>query len=73
MVYVEAEEVEETIPVQDMSELSGDSFASPAGETEENMDKQTILLIEDNEDMLQVLVDMLSPLYKVKIAMNGQE
>lgn len=73
VVYVEAEEVEETIPVQDMSELSGDSFASPAGETEEILDKQTILLVEDNEDMLQVLVDMLSPLYKVKIAMNGQE
>ena len=57
VVYVEAEEVEETIPVQDMSELSGDSFASPAGETEEILDKQTILLVEDNEDMIQVLVD----------------
>ena len=73
VVYVEAEEAEETIPVQDMSELSGDSLASPADETEEILDKQTILLVEDNEDMLQVLVDMLSPLYKVKIAMNGQE
>lgn len=73
VVYVEAEDAEETIPVQDMSELSGDSLASPAGETEEILDKQTILLVEDNEDMLQVLVDMLSPLYKVKIAMNGQE
>lgn len=73
VVYVEAEEAEETIPVQDMSELSGDSLASPADETKEILDKQTILLVEDNEDMLQVLVDMLSPLYKVKIAMNGQE
>lgn len=73
VVYVEAEDAEETIPVQDMSELSGDSLASPAGETEEILDKQTILLVEDNEDMLQVLVDMLSTLYKVKIAMNGQE
>lgn len=73
VVYVEAEDAEETIPVQDMSELSGDSLALPAGETEEILDKQTILLVEDNEDMLQVLVDMLSPLYKVKIAMNGQE
>lgn len=73
VVYVEAEDAEETIPVQDMSELSENSFASPADETEEILDKQTILLVEDNEDMLQVLVDMLSPLYKVKIAMNGQE
>ena len=73
VVYVEAEDAEEFIPMQDMSELSGDSLASPAGETEEILDKQTILLVEDNEDMLQVLVDMLSPLYKVKIAMNGQE
>ena len=35
--------------------------------------KETLLLVEDNEELLQALVDLLSPLYRVVIAMDGKQ
>ncbi len=35
--------------------------------------KSTLLLVEDNEELLQALVDLLSPLYRVAIAMDGKQ
>lgn len=35
--------------------------------------KYTILIVEDNEEILTMLVDMFSPLYQVHIAHNGRE
>lgn len=35
--------------------------------------KDCVLLVEDNEDLLQILTSLLSPLYRVVIAMNGKE
>lgn len=36
-------------------------------------DKPCILLVEDNEELLQILIALLSPRYKVVIAMNGKD
>lgn len=36
-------------------------------------DKPCILLVEDNEELLQILISLLSPRYKVVIAMNGKD
>lgn len=33
----------------------------------------SILVVEDNEDLLDILTSLLSPIYKVSIAMNGKE
>ena len=35
--------------------------------------KDCVLLVEDNEELLQILTSLLSPLYRVVIAMNGKE
>ena len=43
-------------------------------QTDENENKKSrILIIEDNEELLQVLSSLLSPLYKVSIALNGKD
>lgn len=34
--------------------------------------RDCVLLVEDNEDLLQILTDLLSPLYRVIIAMDGK-
>lgn len=34
--------------------------------------KDVLLLVEDNEELLQALVDLLSPVYRIVIAMDGQ-
>lgn len=36
-------------------------------------DKDCVLIVEDNEELLQLLTDLLSPLYRVVIAMNGKD
>lgn len=42
--------------------------------TEEKTDcKDKILIVEDNEELLQVLLTLLSPLYRVTLATNGKE
>ena len=35
--------------------------------------KDCVLIVEDNEELLQILTSLLSPLYRVTIAMNGKE
>lgn len=35
--------------------------------------KDCILVVEDNEELLQTLTSLLSPLYRVALAMNGKE
>ena len=43
-------------------------------EIQENpANKDCILVVEDNEELLQILTSLLSPLYRVTIAMNGKE
>lgn len=43
-------------------------------ETQRNpAEKDCILLVEDNDELLQILTSLLSPLYRVSIAMNGRE
>ena len=36
-------------------------------------EKMCVLIVEDNEELLQMLISLLSPLYRVVIAMNGKE
>ena len=36
-------------------------------------DKDCVLIVEDNEELLQLLTDLLSPLYRIVIAMNGKD
>lgn len=36
-------------------------------------DKKSILLVEDNEELLHLLTTILSPIYRVIIAMNGKD
>lgn len=56
---------------------SGQDIASLESEEENlpnecNAVKDCILLVEDNEELLQTLTDLLSPLYRVVIAMDGK-
>lgn len=44
-----------------------------AGMQDNTTDKDSILVVEDNEELLQILTSLLSPLYRVTIAMNGKE
>lgn len=37
------------------------------------LNKDCILVVEDNEELLQILTSLLSPSYRVVIAMNGKE
>ncbi len=49
----------ETVPVSDIPKSDNDA-------------KDCVLLVEDNEDLLQILMDLLSPLYRVIIALDGK-
>lgn len=52
----------------------GDSLsAEPAGFEDMKDKSHTLLLVEDNEELLQVLVDLFSPFYQIKCAHNGKE
>lgn len=46
---------------------SGGVSEESAGEA-----RECVLLVEDNEELLQILTDLLSPLYRVIIAMDGK-
>lgn len=51
-----------------------DTSVIEENEIQENVtSKDCILLVEDNEELLQILTSLLSPLYRVVIAMNGKE
>ncbi|MGL5787988.1 MAG: hybrid sensor histidine kinase/response regulator transcription factor, partial [Bacteroidales bacterium] len=44
-----------------------------AADNSESGTKDCVLIVEDNEELLQILTSLLSPVYKVIIAMNGEE
>lgn len=44
-----------------------------ASEEQPNSQKPTILIVEDNEDLLELLSDIFKPLYQVITATNGEE
>ncbi len=44
-----------------------------ADEEQPNSQKPTILIVEDNEDLLELLSDIFKPLYQVITATNGEE
>lgn len=48
-----------------------DACADPSDGTVLN--KDSVLIVEDNEELLQILISLLSPLYRIVIAMNGKE
>lgn len=77
VTFVDANEAQyETIAVP-LNETAGveacamENIPEPvsAGKT----DKDCVLIVEDNEELLQLLTDLLSPLYRVIIAMNGKD
>lgn len=74
-----AEEIDEAIiPVQisttDNNTSLGEEVIEPEGEvTGETDHAYTILLIEDNEDLLQLMVKLLGTEYTIFTATNGQE
>lgn len=47
--------------------------ATPENPDEGGQDKFSVLIVEDNEELLQLLTMLLSPMYKVAIALNGKE
>lgn len=53
------------------SETEAEEEASQPQELPAN--KDCILVVEDNEELLQILTSLLSPLYRVVLAMNGKE
>lgn len=60
---------------EENDETEGDRTEAGTEETAlpENPDKDCILVVEDNEELLQILTSVLSPLYRVILAMNGKE
>lgn len=76
VVYVESEKsFDDIVPVrmldntEEVSTLVSDNSVT----TGCNEDKDCVLIVEDNEDLIQVLMSLLSPLYRVSIAYNGKE
>jgi CheY-like chemotaxis protein len=49
------------------------SDTKPEFSVQNRAEKPTILIVEDNEDVLQVLTEMFSPLYNVVTSTNGEE
>lgn len=61
---------ESSYEMQDDSDEGGMNELLPAGE--EGV-KRTVLLVEDNEEVLQVLQTLFEPIYNVILAHNGKE
>lgn len=57
----------ETQEADEAVQPSGGVSEESAGEA-----RECVLLVEDNEELLQILTDLLSPLYRVIIAMDGK-
>ena len=57
-------------PEIDLAEKDEPKEENPENETE---DKPTILIVEDNDEMLDMLEEMFKPLYQVYTACNGRE
>lgn len=61
-----------SLPDTDFMELISDLATERDAENNEKQ-KYTILLVEDNKDLLSLLVDVFSPIYNVLTATNGAE
>lgn len=76
------EEVDEELPLADeenqaLPDELPDAFAADEDEkeepAEENAQHTTLLLVEDNEDLLQLMVKLLKTEYTIHTATNGKE
>lgn len=68
--------LESTIPFAKDADVENNMAETPYDASDAQGDltsKDSILVVEDNEDLLQILTSLLSPLYRVVIAMNGKE
>ena len=61
-------------PIEGMDEeiAAPDGMAEGADGGTAGEDRDCILLVEDNEELLQIVTDLLSPRYRVIIAMDGK-
>lgn len=48
-------------------------FSEPGSSDDLVLGKDCVLIVEDNEELLQILISLLSPLYRVIIAMDGKQ
>lgn len=74
-VRISTQPVEKCIVPGSLSVLpETESFPVEQAATEANGEKpHTVLLVEDNEELLQVLQELFSPFYEVLCASNGEE
>ena len=77
VTFVEPEEMLDNyfvMPLEEGGEQEADRIGEETIETQGDMTaKDYLLIVEDNEDLLQILTSLLSPLYRITIAMNGKE
>lgn len=77
VTFVEPEEMLDNhfvMPLEEGGEQEADRIGEETLETQGDMTaKDCLLIVEDNEDLLQILTSLLSPLYRITIAMNGKE
>lgn len=59
--------------ITEENHLSKLELPNPDSEDNVVLNKDCVLIVEDNEDLLQILISLLSPLYRVVIAMDGKE
>lgn len=67
--------VEKSIVPGSLAALPGSENNSMESAEVENLDEKsrTVLLVEDNEELLQVLKELFSPFYEILCACNGEE
>ena len=63
--------VEETISIPNVPDLFQETETIPTSAEEKKT--HTILIAEDNEEMLQILNNLFAPIYQVLLAQNGKE
>lgn len=78
VTFVDPEASDSDFVIPSAEDVESESSMTEKGEeepeTQENLiNKDCILVVEDNEELLQILTSLLSPLYQVAIAMNGKE
>lgn len=80
VTYAEAGEAEEymrRIPFAEEPAKEETVHEKPAQETNpptgESGEKESVLLVEDNEELLSALTDLFAPFYRVSLALNGKE
>lgn len=56
-----------------VSETPSDIVSIHAGQEKEKGTDRSILIVEDNPDLLQLLSSLFAPMYKVSLAVNGAE